>query len=386
VLRLFGSKDWVRLGPLTAKVQLDARKGRPQAPSVEESLAWARLLRDRRAPGGLVRVRGPLVGSPPEAMPTLEVRDFWNFSPARPELRALWLGVEVNGPYGLGESWVLVREGLLGSGDWEWLAETADLESETFAARAPAGRWPDQAALERRLSALGAGASLRGVEAAIEGQVALEHSGLVLRARDGEEPIALAPLGRKIQRDGRRRSEAGKSAEERSAYERLRAIAGASGPRRARVLGPVVQSRHGRRWLLELRDFVVESAPGEPLPDLTAKRRADGPGLAPASAPDTAAPAPPRALSARFRDGQILLQWEANSEPDLDGYNVFRSTAPGGGYIQIAAGIVPNRAAFRAEDPGVRYHYVVTARDRSGNESGYSLEAAVDIPRPPSKP
>ena len=65
---------------------------------------------------------------------------------------------------------------------------------------------------------------------------------------------------------------------------------------------------------------------------------------------------------------------------------MFRTTTPGKGYIQIAAGIVPNRADFRAEELGGSYHYVVTARDRSGNESSFSAEAAVQIPGEPAKP
>ena len=101
---------------------------------------------------------------------------------------------------------------------------------------------------------------------------------------------------------------------------------------------------------------------------------------------DTAPPAPPKSLSARYRDGQILLNWDENTEPDLDGYNVFRATTPGTGYIQVAAGIVSNRCVFRADDPGAIYHYVVTARDQRGNESRFSSEATVHLPRQPSRP
>ncbi len=382
VFCLSGSDEKVRLVSLTEKVQLDTRKIRPEAPTDEESQAWDRLRRDWRSPAAFLRVSGPLVQPSRETAPTLEVRAFWWFSPARPEAHALWLGLEVNGPYGLGEPWAVIREGIKRSGDWEWLAETPDLETATFRARTSAGRWPELAVLANQVGDLGAGATLRGVEAAVEGWLSMEHARLHLRVRGCEDPIALAPLDRKIQRDGRHRREAKKTAAERGAYDRLRAGAGKN-PRQARVLGPVVESQDGRQWLLEVRGFDLESAPGAPLPEWTQDRRDGG---ASTVKLDTAPPAPPRSLSARCRDGQILLSWDQNPEPDLDGYNVFRTTTPGRGYIQIAAGIVPNRAAFRAEDPGVTYHYVVTARDKSGQESGFSSEATVLIPRPPLKP
>jgi hypothetical protein len=384
VFCLSGSDEKLRLVPLTMKVQLDARRNRPQAPAREESLACERLCRDRQSPGAALRVSGPLVRPAPGAAPTLEVRDYWWFSPARPGASTLWLGLDVNGPYGLGEPWAVIREGLQSAGGWEWLAETPDLETATFRGRLSSGCWPDEAVLKRQLSAVGAGATLRGVEAAVEGWLYREHNRLYLRVTGCEDPIALAPLNRKIQRHGRNRSEARKTIAERGAHDQLRAGVG-NEPRLVRVLGPVVQSQHGHQWLLEVRDFDL-ALPGETLPALTQDRREEGHGRPPSVKLDTAAPAPPGSLSAHYHDGRILLSWAECSEADLDGYNVFRTTTPGMGYIQIAAGIVPNSAAFRAEDAGVSYHYVVTARDVSGNESGYSTETTVRIPDERSKP
>ncbi len=382
VLCLAGSEEKLRLAPLTTKVQLDTRKRQPQEPNREESLAWERLCGDWRSPAAPLRVRGPLLRPAPESMPTLEVRDFWWFSPAQPELHALWIGLEVNGPYGLREPWAMIREGLLRSGDWVWLAEAPDLVAETFGARSASACWPRQTLLVRRVSDLGAGASLRGVEAAVEGWLSRENGRLRFRARGSEDLVALAPLDRKIQRDGRQRSEATKTAGERGAYDLLCSSAEMA-PRLARVLGPVVESRDGHHWLLEVRGFVVQAAPGAPLPadwapELQVGAGRHGPGSS--SSLDTVAPAPPRALSAKLRDGRIHLSWEESPEPDLDAYNVFRAATPGSGYIQIAAGIVSNRAAFRAGDPGASYRYVVTARDKAGNESGFSAEAMVQTP------
>jgi hypothetical protein len=383
VLRLSGSEETLRLAPLQSKVQLDTRRSLPQAAGEEERLAWDRLRGEWRSPTVAVRVRGPLVRPSREAAPILEVRDAWWFSPARPAASALWLALDVNGPYGLGEPWAVIREGLERAGGWEWLAEMPDVETATVRARTSSGRWPDQAALAGQLSAAGAGATLRGVEAAVEGRLSRERGRLVLRAAGSEAPIALAPLERRIQRRGRRRGEARELAAEREAHGRLGAIADGE-PRLVRVLGPVVQARDGLQWLLEVRGFDA-AAPGEPLPPLTPDRPEEGSGPAPAASPDTSAPAPPGSLSAHHHDGRVFLSWAESPEADLDGYNVFRTTTPGRGYIQIAAGIVLNRAEFRAEDAGVSY-YVVTARDVSGNESGFSEEAALEIPQEPGKP
>jgi hypothetical protein len=385
VLCLSGSEETLRLAPLTSRVQLDTRRNLPQAPGDEERLAWDRLRGEWRSPADAVRVRGPLLRPSREAAPALEVRDFWWFSRARPEACALRLGLDVNGPYGLGEPWAVIREGLLGAGGWEWVAEAPDLETATFNARAASGGWPDQAALGRQLSTLGAGATLRGVEAAVEGRLSRERSRLFLRVRGREEPIHLAPLDRRIEQQGRSRSRTtARIAAERGAHDRLRARA-EDGPRLARVFGPVVEARDGLQWLLEVRGFDVEASPGSGLP----APREDRPeeevhGSVPSS--DKEPPAPPASLSVHLHEGRVLLSWAESPEADLDGYNVFRTTTPGKDYIQIAAGIVASRAAFRAGDPGVSYHYAVTARDVSGNESGFSTEAAVRIPGEPSRP
>jgi hypothetical protein len=157
-------------------------------------------------------------------------------------------------------------------------------------------------------------------------------------------------------------------------------------PRLVQVFGPVVEARDGLQWLLEVRGFDLEASPGGGLPAPAADRPEGGHAGAPASRTDTVPPPPPASLSAHVHDGQVLLSWAECLEPDLDGYNVFRTTTPGMRYIQVAAGMVTNRAAFRAGNAGVSYYYVVTARDLSGNESAFSPEAAVQIPGEPARP
>jgi len=156
----------------------------------------------------------------------------------------------------------VIREGLQRAGGWEWLAETPGVETATVRARTSSGRWPDQAALAGQVGAAGAGATLRGVEAAVEGRLSRERGRLVLRVAGSEAPIALAPLERRVQRHGRRRGEARKLAAERDAYGRLGAIV-ENEPLLVRVLGPVVEAREGLQWLLEVREFdVAAPTPG----------------------------------------------------------------------------------------------------------------------------
>ncbi len=88
-------------------------------------------------------------------------------------------------------------------------------------------------------------------------------------------------------------------------------------------------------------------------------------------------PAAPRGLRAVAAPGSIELSWDANSEPDLAGYRVYRA-APGADFQKLAdVGLVP---AFsdHAVEAGKTYRYAITAIDRAGNESGRSaaVEAA----------
>ena len=46
----------------------------------------------------------------------------------------------------------------------------------------------------------------------------------------------------------------------------------------------------------------------------------------------TDAPLPPTGLSATTSNGDVTLDWADNAEPDLDFYNVYRATSPGGPY------------------------------------------------------
>jgi fibronectin type 3 domain-containing protein len=105
---------------------------------------------------------------------------------------------------------------------------------------------------------------------------------------------------------------------------------------------------------------------------------------------DTGIPDPPPdaptglAATAAFRS--VDLDWNDNTEPDLDRYNVKRSTTTGGPYTQIDTVTVSNYTD-NAVTAGTTYYYVVTAVDAGNHESGNSNEAsAVPYDNPPAAP
>jgi hypothetical protein len=97
-------------------------------------------------------------------------------------------------------------------------------------------------------------------------------------------------------------------------------------------------------------------------------------------------PAAPLGLQAVFSGtGQksfVDLTWAPNTEPDLAGYNVFRSE-PGTAAAQINPQLV-KVPAFRDENvvAGQRYIYSVSAVDERGNQSPRSAPATESIPLP----
>jgi len=76
------------------------------------------------------------------------------------------------------------------------------------------------------------------------------------------------------------------------------------------------------------------------------------------------------------------LTWKANSETDLAGYKVYRSTISGrydqGNVIAMLRGNVTSYQATGLEF-GKTYFFVVTAFDIAGNESGYSNEVSKSV-------
>ena len=88
---------------------------------------------------------------------------------------------------------------------------------------------------------------------------------------------------------------------------------------------------------------------------------------------DTTAPLKPSDLWTLGGNGQVTLYWTENSESDLAGYNVYRSTTSGSGYVKLNSSLVTSAAyTDGTASNGTVYHYVVSAVDTSVNESDYS--------------
>jgi fibronectin type 3 domain-containing protein len=91
---------------------------------------------------------------------------------------------------------------------------------------------------------------------------------------------------------------------------------------------------------------------------------------------DTAPPAAPMGLVAQTGNKQVTLQWDDNSEPDFNHYDLFRATTHGGPYTKInALALVAPTFVDTGLTNGTAYYYVVKAFDNIGNASAYSGEA-----------
>ncbi len=103
------------------------------------------------------------------------------------------------------------------------------------------------------------------------------------------------------------------------------------------------------------------------------------------STPDECCPevcglsAPSRLYALPKGSGKVHLSWRmVSTHPNL-GYNIYRSTAPGGPYIKLNSNPVTGQTNYM--DTGVTngktYYYVVRLVDQNGNESANSNEAKV---------
>jgi len=98
---------------------------------------------------------------------------------------------------------------------------------------------------------------------------------------------------------------------------------------------------------------------------------------------DLTPPAPPRGLTAIPAPGAVSLIWEANTEPDLLGYLVYRREPPALAPVRLTDRPTQTTTfTDRAVRAGATYAYTVTAVDRSPhrNESAPSPEFSVTLP------
>ena len=89
---------------------------------------------------------------------------------------------------------------------------------------------------------------------------------------------------------------------------------------------------------------------------------------------DNTAPLTPATPQAASSANAVDLSWPANSDGDLEGYNIYRSTSPNTGLQKINRWPVTGSTSFKDDAViiGTNYYYRVTALDLYGNESAPS--------------
>ena len=86
-------------------------------------------------------------------------------------------------------------------------------------------------------------------------------------------------------------------------------------------------------------------------------------------------PQAPTGLAATDGNGLVSLNWQVNTDHDLAGYNVYRSTTSNGGYILLNESLLETASYIDSSAIDYNlYYYVVTAVDELGLESLYSEE------------
>lgn len=101
-------------------------------------------------------------------------------------------------------------------------------------------------------------------------------------------------------------------------------------------------------------------------------------------------PEAPTGLTATAGDKQAFIDWNDNTEPDLAGYNLYRSMTSGYGFVKINTGTIPSGTSNYTDTEligGDTYFYIVTALDTGSLESENSTEANVTpYDNPPAAP
>ena len=96
--------------------------------------------------------------------------------------------------------------------------------------------------------------------------------------------------------------------------------------------------------------------------------------------PDHTPPSVPKGLYSVTKDEAVYLSWYENDEEDFKEYRVYRKEDGEDYYYRIAVTRI-GEYTDRGLDNGFTYFYTVTAVDRHGNESDFSV-VAFDTPRP----
>ena len=78
--------------------------------------------------------------------------------------------------------------------------------------------------------------------------------------------------------------------------------------------------------------------------------------------------------------GELEIGWDAQTSDVIDGYNIYRSTTQGSGYLLIGSVASTETSYFDSDlEDETTYYYVVTGYDESGDETENSQEAALPL-------
>ncbi|MEP6818120.1 MAG: hypothetical protein ABJA18_01215 [bacterium] len=99
---------------------------------------------------------------------------------------------------------------------------------------------------------------------------------------------------------------------------------------------------------------------------------------------DTFAPSAPASITVAAAPGRLSIFFPANPEPDIAGYNIYRSTDPDlpkDKWNKLNPGLL-TRTTFQDEkvESGKRYYYYMTAVDQAGNVSPPSEVVSETVP------
>jgi hypothetical protein len=94
---------------------------------------------------------------------------------------------------------------------------------------------------------------------------------------------------------------------------------------------------------------------------------------------DTFPPAAPQGVQGSSAPNSIELNWERNTEEDLNGYRVYRGEGNGALEKIADVSVVPSYSDRKVEH-GKTYRYQIAAVDQSGNESPRSVPVDVAMP------
>ncbi|MBI3003877.1 MAG: hypothetical protein HYY49_00495 [Ignavibacteriales bacterium] len=96
---------------------------------------------------------------------------------------------------------------------------------------------------------------------------------------------------------------------------------------------------------------------------------------------DRTPPAAPRGVRTISLDNAVEIQWLANTEPDVQGYNIWRALQYEGPY-SLRGGTSNLVFVDNNANNGTTYYYALSAYDYEGNESAITKDVIYDTPRP----